>query len=41
MTCPSHGSKFKASDGSVVQGPATQPLQEIAVTVKGQEITLA
>jgi cytochrome b6-f complex iron-sulfur subunit len=41
MTCPSHGSKFEASDGSVVQGPATRPLQEIAVTVKGQEITLA
>jgi nitrite reductase/ring-hydroxylating ferredoxin subunit len=41
MTCPAHGSEFKATDGSVVNGPATQPLTEIAIKVTGQDITLA
>jgi Rieske Fe-S protein len=41
MTCPSHGSRFRATDGSVVHGPAVRPLREIAVTLTGQRIALA
>jgi nitrite reductase/ring-hydroxylating ferredoxin subunit len=41
MTCPNHGSKFKAADGSVLNGPAGAPLRAIAVTVSGDNITLA
>ncbi len=33
ISCPCHGSKFSATDGSVIQGPATQPLPEEKVTV--------
>lgn len=32
--CPCHGSRFNASTGAVLQGPAQDPLPEIAVTVK-------
>lgn len=32
--CPCHGSKFNASTGAVLNGPATEPLPEVAVTVK-------
>jgi cytochrome b6-f complex iron-sulfur subunit len=41
MTCPTHGSEFKADDGSVVRGPAVRPLEPIAVKVTGQDVTLA
>lgn len=41
MTCPNHGSKFSAADGSVVKGPAGGPLKEIAVSVNGDNIVLA
>jgi len=41
INCTCHGSKFSIEDGSVVQGPATAPLPEKKVTVKGGEITLA
>jgi len=41
MTCPNHGSKFRASDGSVVNGPAGSPLKSVAVTVSGDDIKLA
>jgi Rieske Fe-S protein len=41
MTCPKHGSKFQAADGSVVRGPAARPLAEIAVKVTGGDVTLA
>jgi nitrite reductase/ring-hydroxylating ferredoxin subunit len=39
--CECHGSAFSIEDGSVVNGPATQPLAEQQITVKGGEITLA
>ncbi len=39
--CPNHGSRFRAADGSVVNGPAGSPLKSIAVTVAGGDITLA
>jgi cytochrome b6-f complex iron-sulfur subunit len=41
MTCPNHGSKFKAADGSVVNGPAGSPLRSVAVTVNGDSIEFA
>jgi cytochrome b6-f complex iron-sulfur subunit len=41
MTCPSHNSQFRATDGGVVQGPATRPLTEIKVTLTDGNVTLA
>jgi nitrite reductase/ring-hydroxylating ferredoxin subunit len=41
IDCSCHGSKFSIEDGSVVQGPATAPLTEQKIDVKGDEITLA
>jgi Rieske Fe-S protein len=41
INCPCHGSQFSIEDGSVVNGPATQPLPKKDVTVKGNNITLA
>ena len=38
ISCACHGSAFSAKDGSVVNGPATKPLAEIAVTVEGDQI---
>lgn len=40
QTC-GHGSRFSAEDGSVTQGPAAAPLEEVAVTVEGDSIVLA
>jgi Rieske Fe-S protein len=34
ISCPCHGSRFSAVDGSVVSGPATRPLAKVAVTVR-------
>ena len=41
MECPLHHSEFSITDGSVVQGPATQPLPEKTLTVTGDEISVA
>ncbi len=38
ITCPCHGSQFSAEDGSVVTGPASGPLTEIPVAVKGGSV---
>jgi Rieske Fe-S protein len=41
IDCTCHGSKFSITDGSVVQGPATKPLESLKVSVKNGEITVA
>jgi Rieske Fe-S protein len=40
INCACHGSAFSIADGSVVNGPATQPLAKEAITVQGDAITL-
>lgn len=40
IDCPCHGSKFSITDGSVVNGPATAPLQALKVSVAGGQITV-
>lgn len=41
IPCMCHGSEFSLADGSVVRGPATEPLAEVAIAVDGDSITLA
>jgi nitrite reductase/ring-hydroxylating ferredoxin subunit len=41
MVCPLHGSRFSIKDGSVDNGPATNPLPEIAVKVQGGNVVKA
>ncbi|MFD8154586.1 Rieske (2Fe-2S) protein [Streptomyces sp. NPDC001046] len=41
IDCPCHGSRFRVSDGSVVDGPATEPLPAERITVQGNAIRLA
>jgi Rieske Fe-S protein len=41
INCPCHGSRFSITDGSVVNGPALQPLATKAVTVNGDQLTVA
>ena len=38
IDCPCHGSEFSIRDGSVVRGPATQPLPERKLTVRGTTV---
>ena len=40
IDCKCHGSKFSITDGSVVNGPATEPLEEMGVNLEGPEISL-
>jgi Rieske Fe-S protein len=40
INCECHGSAFSVADGSVVNGPATQPLAEEPIAVQGDAITL-
>lgn len=41
IQCPCHGSRFDLSDGSVLAGPATEPLPAVEVTVADDAIRLA
>ena len=41
INCPCHGSRFSVVDGSVVTGPATEPLPAVAVRETGGQVTLA
>ncbi len=38
IRCPCHGSRFDASTGDVVSGPANSPLPRVAVTVRDGEV---
>lgn len=41
LRCPNHGSRFDAGDAAaVLNGPATEPLPAVAVTVEGDELVL-
>lgn len=40
IQCNCHGSQFSAKDGSVVTGPATQPLPPKNISVSGSKIVL-
>ena len=40
IECSCHGSRFLVADGSVANGPATKPLEELKVTVKGDELSV-
>jgi 3-phenylpropionate/trans-cinnamate dioxygenase ferredoxin subunit len=41
ITCPWHFSEFRVEDGSVVKGPATQPIETYPVRVEGEDIFVA
>ena len=41
IDCPCHGSRFDVTDGSVVRGPADQPLARIDIAIEGSSIRLA
>jgi len=38
ITCPCHGSQYSVEDGSVLGGPAPEPLPEVEVTVKNGQV---
>ena len=38
ITCPAHSSQFNATDGSLIQGPATTGLTEVPVTVEDGQV---
>ncbi len=41
INCNCHGSKFSITDGSVVNGPATQPLAARTATVSGDSVSVS
>ncbi len=40
INCPCHGSQFDINDGSVVQGPASEPLTRREIAVSGSTFTI-
>jgi Rieske Fe-S protein len=40
INCPCHGSKYSIEDGSVVNPPAPDPLEEAEVTVAGDRVVV-
>ncbi|MDN4615102.1 Rieske (2Fe-2S) protein [Leifsonia sp. F6_8S_P_1B] len=38
--CPCHGSKFDATTGDVINGPAKDPLPELKTTIDGDTVTV-
>ncbi len=40
IVCNCHGSRYAIADGSVVEGPAPQPLAELTATVEGDEVVV-
>ena len=38
IQCDCHGSRFSIEDGTVANGPATQPLPEVALTLDGDQV---
>ena len=40
IICPCHGSKYSAKDGSVINGPAQQPLAAAPITVSNGAVVL-
>jgi Rieske Fe-S protein len=41
IRCECHGSAFSIEDGTAVSPPATEPLDEVEITVEGDEISIA
>lgn len=41
ISCPCHGSRFSATDGSVLQGPAAAALATEPIAVQGDAIVMA
>lgn len=41
IVCPCHGSEFSIKDGSVLQGPATEPLAGKTATVQGSQVIVS
>lgn len=41
MICALHGSRFSVEDGSVQEGPASNPVAEIPVAVEGDQVVSA
>lgn len=41
LECPCHASAFEPGTGAVLTGPADAPLAKVAVTVTGDQVTLA